>query len=69
MTNAVTTGNVELLLLKEVAVWLRVSSTTIYRLTESRRLPFIRVGGKLCFLKSDVLAYLAGQRVASVERN
>ena len=67
MTNAVTTGKVELLLLKEVAECLRVSPTTIYRLTEKRVLPFIRIGGQLRFQKSDVLAYLAGQRVASVE--
>ncbi len=69
MTDAVTAGKVELLLPEEVAECLRVSKTTIYRLVESRQLPFIRVGGALRFLKSDVLAYLAGQRIASVERN
>lgn len=68
MTNAVTTGKVELLLLTEVAECLRVSPTTIYRLTEKRELPFVRIGGQLRFLKNDVLAYLAGQRIASVER-
>ena len=50
----------------DLAGILRISKTSVYRLVERRRIPFFRVGGSLRFAKSDVLAYLNGNRIESV---
>ena len=50
----------------DLAGYLRISKTGVYRLVEKRRIPFFRVGGSLRFAKSDVLSYLDGNRFESV---
>ena len=49
----------------EVAALLRVSRSTVYRLVESRLVPFYRVAGALRFERRDILDYLTGQRTAT----
>jgi excisionase family DNA binding protein len=49
----------------EVAKYLRVSPTSVYRLVERRDMPFYRTGGKkILFKASDVENYLAKCRIA-----
>jgi excisionase family DNA binding protein len=50
----------------DLAAFLSISKTGVYRLVEKRRIPFFRVGGSLRFEKKDVLSYLQGNRVESV---
>jgi len=45
---------------------MKVSKTTVYRLVESRILPFYRIGGSLRFRKQDVIAYLESKRTDAV---
>ncbi len=53
----------ELLTPPEVAALLRISRATLYRLVESRRVPFYRIGGVLRLDRRDLVEYLARQRV------
>ena len=50
----------------ELARYFRISKTGVYRLVEKRQIPFYRVGGSLRFAKSDVKAYLGGNRIEPV---
>ena len=50
----------------EAARVLTVSVPTMRRLQQQRRIPFIKVGHSLRFLKSDLVRYLATSRVASI---
>ena len=54
-----------LLTIEEVAEFLRVSKTSVYRLVERRELPFHRVGRTLRFTRKDLETYLAAGRVGS----
>ena len=56
-------NNLDVLTLQEAASLMRVSKMTVYRLTYSRQIPFIRVGSKLLFLKNDIEAFLNKNRV------
>lgn len=47
----------------EVARLMGTTTKHVYRLVEERRIAFVRVGGKLRFLESDLEAYLAANRV------
>lgn len=59
-------GAFELLTIKEVAVWLKVSPMTIRRLQSDRRIPFIKVGGCVRFDKSDIVRYLQENRIEPI---
>jgi excisionase family DNA binding protein len=54
-----------LLTIDEVAEFLRVSNTSVYRLVERRELPFCRVGRGLRFSRKDLESYLGSRRVGS----
>jgi excisionase family DNA binding protein len=43
---------------KEVASFLKISTITLYRLAESRKIGFKKVGGQLRFTKRDLADYL-----------
>ncbi len=58
-----------LLSVRQVAQRLGVSATTVYRLAERRLLPFYRLAASLRFAPDDVDAYLARQRVETMETN
>lgn len=53
---------------KEAAVLLRISKASLYRLVDSRVVPFHRVGRGLRFSDEDLKTYLACSRVESVRR-
>ena len=49
----------------ELADFLKVSKTTVYRLIEKRSVPFYKIGGSLRFKQSEVMEYLEKSRVKS----
>jgi excisionase family DNA binding protein len=51
----------------DVAAWLDISTTSVYRLAERREIPFYRLRGALRFAKEDVERFLARQRVEAAE--
>lgn len=55
-------ANYQLMTPEEVAKLMRISKTGVYRLVESRVVPFYRVGGVLRFRKQDLIAYLKSKR-------
>lgn len=57
----------DLMITKEVAALLRIPIKSVYDLVDMRRIPFIRLGRSLRFMRSDVLAWIAKHRVPSLE--
>lgn len=58
--------NVELLTIPEVAEVLRISPTGVRRLQAARLIPFVKVGGSIRFVREDIQAYVARQRVEAI---
>jgi excisionase family DNA binding protein len=56
-----------LLTLTEVAELLRISVPTVRRLQQQRKMPFVKVGGRIRFIRSDVASYLEKRRVRSID--
>jgi len=52
-----------LLTVNELAAYLKISKTSVYRLIEKRQIPFYKVKGGLRFTEQDVLKYLERNRV------
>ncbi len=52
-----------LLTIPDIAALLRISRTTVYRLVEARKIPFVRVGGLVRFTKTDIERYLRGSHI------
>ena len=55
-----------LLTIAEVAKLLKISVSGTRRLQQERHIPFVKVGGSVRFVVSDVLSYLEKQRVESI---
>lgn len=51
----------------EVATFLAVSKSTVYRLVERRELPFVRLPGALRFAQDDLQAFLGRRHVEAIE--
>ena len=47
----------------EVAALLRVPRSTVYELTRTRRLPFVRVGRRTLFVRVDLESWVVANRV------
>lgn len=56
----------ELLTIHEVARLLKISVSSVRRLQQQRRIPFVKVGGSIRFIKSDLLSYVDRERVESI---
>jgi excisionase family DNA binding protein len=56
----------ELLTIAEVAKLLKISVPSVRRLQQQRHIPFFKVGGRIRFAQSDVVAYLQKRRVHSI---
>jgi excisionase family DNA binding protein len=56
----------ELLTIYEVAPLLKISVSSVRRLQQQRRIPFVKVGGSIRFIKSDLLSYVDRERVESI---
>jgi len=52
----------------EAALALGLSKASIYRLVETRALPFYRVSASLRFSEEDLQNYLSGRRIETILR-
>lgn len=59
--------SLKLLTIQEVANLFNVSKQTIYRMAQSRILPFYKIGSNLRFKEDEMLAYIESQRVKPAE--
>jgi excisionase family DNA binding protein len=57
----------KLLTIDDVAEMFIVSKPTVYRMVQSRILPFYRIGRYLRFDEGEILDYLERQRVMPIE--
>jgi excisionase family DNA binding protein len=55
-----------LLTIHDVAELLKLSVSTVRRLQRQRKIPFVKVGGSVRFVRSDLAAYLDGRRVSAI---
>jgi excisionase family DNA binding protein len=62
----VVTASIELLTAAELANALKISLSTVRRLREQRRIPFIKIGGRIRFSRADVANYLGDARVKAL---
>jgi excisionase family DNA binding protein len=60
-------SQIELLTIPDVARLLKISVSGVRRLYQDRRLPFVKVGGSVRFLASDIKSYLTRQRVQPID--
>jgi excisionase family DNA binding protein len=51
----------------EVARLFGISKTTMYRLVDSRKIPFFKIKGNIRFSEDDLLSYLDVNRIESVQ--
>jgi excisionase family DNA binding protein len=58
---------IELLTIAEVAELLKISTSGVRRLQLRRHIPFVKVGGCIRFVKSDIVSYLAKRRIESID--
>jgi excisionase family DNA binding protein len=56
-----------LLTIVDVAELLKVSAFTVRRLQQQRKIPFIKVGGRIRFTRGDIASYLEKRRVRSID--
>ena len=49
-----------------MAELLKISVSGVRKLQQKRLIPFIKVGGCVRFVKSDIMSYLRKQRVESI---
>ncbi len=52
----------------ELSKLLKISKSSVYRLVDSRVLPFYKFGGNLRFSSDDVSCYLSETRVEPIEK-
>lgn len=55
-----------LLTIPDVAAILKISTATVRRLQQQRKLPFVKIGGSIRFERSDVTSYVATRRVRAI---
>ncbi len=58
---ATATGESEILTLREVADYLKVTERTIYRLVAARKIPAFKVGGTWRFSRADIDGWIKQQ--------
>lgn len=54
--------NTEILTIKEVAQFLKVTEKTIYRLAAAEQIPAFKVGGSWRFQKAEIDRWICGQK-------
>lgn len=61
MTMPISTREGEILTIKQVAEYLKVTERTIYRLAAAKKIPAFKVGGTWRFRKVDIDGWIATQ--------
>ena len=51
----------------EIAEIMNISKTTLYRLVQTRKIPFYKIKGCVRFSENDILEYLKNQHIKPVE--
>ena len=59
-------NTIEFLTTEQMAIFLGLSKTSIYRLISLRRIPFYKLGHNVRFKKADVLDYLEKNCIKSI---
>jgi excisionase family DNA binding protein len=59
--------NLNLLSIKDLSKVFNISQATAYRIVESRKIPFYKIGGTIRFDEKDILAYLAKNRIEPIQ--
>lgn len=62
------TGFGEILTLRDVAVYLKVTERTIYRLAGANKIPAFKVGGSWRFSRIDIDSWIRRQSTGGLER-
>ncbi len=52
-----------LLNVKEVCSWLKISDGSLYQMIYRREIPFVKIGQRVRFYEKDVLAWLHEKRI------
>lgn len=55
-----------LLTIADVATLLALSAPTVRRLQQRRMIPYVKIGGSIRFMRSDIASYLEERRVPSI---
>ena len=55
----------DILLIKDVAEYLKVTERTIYRLAAAKKIPAFKVGGSWRFSRADIDSWIKAQSVVS----
>jgi excisionase family DNA binding protein len=58
-------GPGEILIIKQVAAYLKVTERTIYRLAAARKIPAFKVGGTWRFSRADIERWISQQSAPS----
>lgn len=61
MARTTSTGEAEILTIKQVALYLQVTERTIYRLAASEGIPAFKVGGSWRFRRGDLDHWIAAR--------
>jgi excisionase family DNA binding protein len=61
MTMPTSNGECEILTIKQVADYLKVTERTIYRLAAAKKIPAFKVGGTWRFRRVDIDGWIAAQ--------
>ncbi len=57
----------DILMIKDVAEYLKVTERTIYRLAAAKKIPAFKVGGSWRFSRMDIDAWIRRQTIVSAE--
>jgi excisionase family DNA binding protein len=57
-----------LLTIAEVAELLKVSASTVRRLQQQRKIPYVKVGGSIRFARSDLALYLEKRHIRAIDQ-
>jgi len=60
-------GLPKLMTVGEVAAYFKVSNNTVYRMVETRIIPFYKISGLIRFFESEIVSFLESQRVKPKE--
>jgi excisionase family DNA binding protein len=67
MSMSTSTGQNGILTIKEVAVYLKVTERTIYRLAAAKQIPAFKVGGSWRFSRADIDRWIKQQSMEGLE--
>lgn len=61
------TGGDEILTIKDVAAYLKVTERTIYRLSQAKKIPAFKVGGMWRYLRVDIDRWIKQQSMGALD--